>query len=767
MSKSSAGRTRVSANATPRPGGNPPLAPSRANARRVEKDLIEAERLMAAGQGVLADTLLRDALQHAPHAPDVRRLAAIGALMAGRPAEALDHAQAACAAAPHRAELAMLTGRAYKALNDLPHAVDAYRRAIRLQPRLADAHVSLGIALKACGDLDSAIASYRAALAINPRLAVAHAALGNALALQIASATGGGTRFDDESLQALRRAVELDPRSATAAHNLGVALAQTGQSEQAIKYFNTALALDTSREDSCVLLHATLSKLNYLETARQCCERWLALNTPTAGVTNRLVTTLLASSEFDAALAWAETAYTLAPDMPEVLHNLAAACQLCLDVPAALEYLRRAIEVAPGYRPSREVLLMSLNYVEEDPRVILRAHRTHAPLPPPTPVADPVPRGAARGGRLRIGYVSGDFRRHSVSYFMEPVFAAHDRSRFEVIAYHTAHASDEVTARLKARTTAWVDAADLSDDDFAARIRGDGIDVLVDLSGHTADGRLAVFARRPAPVQMSYLGYPTTTGSSAIDYRLSDGVIDPIGCDTWSTETVLRFERGMFCYRPDAEPEVGPPPLQRNGHITFGSFNSFAKLSAKTLSMWAGVLHAVPGSRLYLKARSLGSSIVRSRLLQRLAALGIGAERLVLNAWRADLHSHLDVYREVDIGLDTFPFNGATTTCESLWMGVPVVTLHGATHVSRMGASILRSAGLDGWTATSVDEFIDLAAQHAAQPEALARFRAGARVQLRASALMDSLAHTANLERLILAACEAPPRHHASAFAPV
>lgn len=726
---------------------------SRAQARKVQQNLDDAEQLLAREQEGLAAILLQEALGWAPQSADVHRLLAIAALMAGRASEALTHALAACAIAPQRADLAMLTGRAHKALNDLESAVRAYRCAIALAPRLAEAHVSLGIALKAGGDVDAAIAAYRAALAIDPQLAVAHSALGNALALQLTQARQPADgRLDEERLHALRRAVELDPRVAVTQHNLGAALIQQGRAEEALEHLNAALALDSTREESCILMHAALTKLKLLQGARECCERWLELNPPTAAVCSRLVTTLLALNEFDAALHRAEATRAMAPDMPEALHNLAMACQQSLEVPKAIEHLLRAIEVAPHYRPSREALMMSLCYVEEDPAVILQAHCTHAlkETPAPQHAHAMAPGPGEHHGRLRIGYVSGDLRRHSVAYFMEPLLAAHDRRRFEVTAYHTGEACDEVTERLKASTSAWVQADGLSDDEFVQRIRADGIDVLIDLSGHTADGRLAAFGQRPAPVQMTYLGYPTTTGMGAIDYRISDPVIDPVGSEGWSSETVMRCEHGMFCYRPDSAPDVGPLPALHNGYVTFGSFNNLAKVSDKTLAMWAAALYAVPGSRLCLKARALSSAEVRSRLLRRFAALGIGPERLVFNPWQADLHSHLDIYHQVDIGLDTFPYNGATTTCESLWMGVPVVTLCGATHVSRMGASIMRSAAMAGWVATSVPEFAALAAHHAARLDALVQLRAGLREQLRGSSLMNSSVHCAEFESVIL-----------------
>jgi predicted O-linked N-acetylglucosamine transferase (SPINDLY family) len=364
--------------------------------------------------------------------------------------------------------------------------------------------------------------------------------------------------------------------------------------------------------------------------------------------------------------------------------------------------------------------------------------------------------------KLRVGYLSGDFRRHSVAYFLESMWAAHDPDRVEVVAYHNTRHFDEMSERLKGYVSKWVPCKELSDEALVKRIRADGVDVLIDLSGLTSDGRAGVFAQRAAPVQVSYLGYPTTTGIPAMDFRISDAVIDPVGEEAHATEVVLRCARGMFCYRPDSDGDVGEPPHVRHGFVTFGSFNNLPKYSDQTLELWAAVLKAVPGSKLFLKTRALADEDLQRLLRERFAALGVGAERLLLNPWRPDLRSHLELYREVDIGLDTYPYNGATTTCEALWSGVPVVTLKGATHTSRMGASILRSLGHAEWVAADAQGFVELASSLARQPEVLAAFRAGARDEMRASALMDGAGHTRDFEDLLFQAwqqrCEAASR---------
>jgi predicted O-linked N-acetylglucosamine transferase (SPINDLY family) len=273
------------------------------------------------------------------------------------------------------------------------------------------------------------------------------------------------------------------------------------------------------------------------------------------------------------------------------------------------------------------------------------------------------------------------------------------------------------------------------------------VDILVELAGHTRDNRLLCLARRPAPVQVTYLGYPDTTGLDAIGYRVTDWNADPAGAEAWSSENLLRLPHSYFCFRaPQSAPEVAPPPALRNGYVTFGSFNNYAKVSPAALELWAGALRAVPGSRLYLKARALADTPTRERLLAALAALGVEPERVQLQHWTPRGEDHLAAYHRVDLALDTTPYNGATTTCEALWMGVPVLSLAGATHAGRMGLSILSAAGLADFAPASPEAFVDLSRRLAADPGQLPELRAGMRERLLRSPLMDEAGFARGLE---------------------
>jgi predicted O-linked N-acetylglucosamine transferase (SPINDLY family) len=348
-----------------------------------------------------------------------------------------------------------------------------------------------------------------------------------------------------------------------------------------------------------------------------------------------------------------------------------------------------------------------------------------------------------------VGYLSADFRQHSVAWFFESILENHDQQRFHVSCYHNTKVCDAVTERLMGRADAWVECATMTDSMLADRIRADEIDILVDLSGHTAGHRLSVLAMRPAPIQMTYLGYPTTTGLAAIDYRITDVAIDPLNEPNMNAEKPLRCTHSMFCYRPDIAPALQEAPVEATGVITFGSFNNGVKLSDKALALWAQVLSATPNSQLFVKTQGFSHESVRDQMRARFRAAGIEDERVRFSAWRSDKASHLELYREVDIALDTFPYNGATTTCEALWMGVPVISLKGATHVSRMGASILSAAGLAHWIATDAEQFVSIATALAADRASIAGFRRSARARLLTSPLMDAKQFTVDFENLL------------------
>jgi predicted O-linked N-acetylglucosamine transferase (SPINDLY family) len=384
----------------------------------------------------------------------------------------------------------------------------------------------------------------------------------------------------------------------------------------------------------------------------------------------------------------------------------------------------------------------------QDPGEHARAARVwgdlHAPSSPAA--APPVTLTAHPGQPLRVGYVSADFREHSVSYFFEPLLGAHDPARVSVTCYNNSAQSDAVTERL-ARHAHFVPIDGRSDTDVAAQIRSDGIHILVDLCGHTVGHRLPVFAHRAAPVQVTYLGYPGTTGVSAITHRLTDTCLDPTpDADAQYTERLVHLPRAFCCFKPpELTIEVSPLPAAANGFITFGSLNNYSKVSDLTLRVWGRVLRELPSSRMLLQSRVFGDAATRARIRARFERFNIDPTRVEL-VGALPLAEHLAVYHRIDIALDTLPWNGHTTTCLALHMGVPVLTLAGQPGSGRMGVSVLTNAGLADWIANDEEQYLALAVAWAREHAQLARLRAALRTRLASSALCDAVSFARDIE---------------------
>jgi predicted O-linked N-acetylglucosamine transferase (SPINDLY family) len=348
--------------------------------------------------------------------------------------------------------------------------------------------------------------------------------------------------------------------------------------------------------------------------------------------------------------------------------------------------------------------------------------------------------------RLRIGYISGDFRDHSVAFFIESVLERHNRKAFEVFCYYNFMHADSVTERLKARADHWRDVAALNDDDLVSLIRSDVIDILIDLSGHTAHNRLLALARKPAPVQVTWLGYLNTTGLDAMDYRITDAHASPEALfDDVHTEELIRLPGSQWCYRPHKDsPGIVPPPSIKSGFITFGAFTNLAKIGQPVIDLWSRLLEKMPESRLLIVGRGLGT--VGDDFLSRFARNGLAVERISLREF-GPFEEYLSLHDTVDIVLDTFPFTGGTTSCHALWMGVPIVTIVGDTPASRGGASILNTIGLGEFVAQTAQQYLDVAANLASNPGRLAELRATMRERMAASPLMDETRFTRHLEK--------------------
>lgn len=354
------------------------------------------------------------------------------------------------------------------------------------------------------------------------------------------------------------------------------------------------------------------------------------------------------------------------------------------------------------------------------------------------------------GSRIRVGYLSPDLLKHPVGYFVEPILTHHDREKFEIICYSDNASTDELTKRLRNLELTWYECSSWNDARLEEQIRSDELDILIDLCGHTAKNRAMLLARKSAPVQATYLGYPGKTERPANDWLIADHHLCPTDQQIDSHERIARLGNCFLCYQPQPDsPDVAPSPFEKNGFITFGSFNHLAKLTDSTIRLWSRVLDAVPDSRLVLKALPLADKETRDLTKQRFAACGIDAARIEPLPPTVPLSAFMAEYSRMDIALDTVPYNGGTTTCDALWMGVPVVTLPGGRFCSRMGASVLKTVGLDDFVAADADDYVRLATTLAANTQKLRTLRSSLRKQVQDSLLCNSEEFTRDFEEMI------------------
>lgn len=555
----------------------------------------------------------------------------------------------------------------------------------------------------------------------------------------------------EEAQELFRKVLEHDPRRPDVLYFLGYVATQAGRELEAIHYFEQAVDARPVDAEFRFVLGAALFNAGRFSDAEHCFRAAVRLQPDHADAVGNLWMTELELGREEEVRVKAERAMAEGGEGPYIDVNLATIYRTQGQIDAAIEMGRRVLKRAPHSADAFSNLLMTLNYSQSySPQALFAEHQkyaAHFARPYLAPLPDPSwPR------KLRIGYVSPDFRAHVVALFFEPILERHDRERFEIFCYYNHRAEDPFTARLRAAADHWLDCVHLTDAELAERIREDRIDILVDLAGHTGYNRLRVFAMKPAPIQATYLGYPNTTGLTAIDYRLTDARADPPGAaDKLSAEKLVRLPACFHSFRPlEDSPEVAPLPSAAAGHVTFGCFNNFAKLSDGFLDAAARVLAAVPGSRLILKGKPLGIPRIADRIRQRFLRAGVAADRLELVAWKKSPADHLAAYASVDIALDSFPYNGTTTTCEALWMGVPVVAFAGDRHAARVGVSLLHAVGLDELVAKDVDGYVATAVRLAADTAKLTEFRASLRDRVRRSPLRDEAALTAAIENSYL-----------------
>lgn len=725
-----------------------------------------------AGRLEEAEALYRQILGTQPEHADALHFLGVIAAQVGRHDAAVEWIRKAVALAPNNPDAHCNLGVAWRAIGRLDEAIPAYRRAIELKPDYPQAHNNLGTALAAQGRLDEATAAFRRAVELQPDYAEAFKNLGKAL--------GDCGRFD-EAIAAYRRALELKPDAPDALNALGIALKERGLNEEATAAFRRALELNPDDAEACNNLGGSLAEegrldeaiasfkraielrpgypqahnnLGYafrergqLDEAVAACRRAVELSPDFPEAHDNLGAALLRQGRLDEAIAACRRALELQPDFPEAHNNLGGALLRQGQPDEAIAEYRHAHECAPDFVSAHSNLVFSLQlHPGHDERTIAeeleRWNRRFSD--PVKQFSRPHTNDRSPERRLRVGYVSADFRDHPVGRHVLPLFESHDRERVEILCYSGGLRPDWMTERLRAQAGVWRSSVGVPDAKLAEMIRNDGVDILVDLAMHSAGSRLPVFAWEPAPVQVTWLGYPGSTGLRSIGYRLTDAQMEPLGkASAWSSEEPVRLPDCWCCYQQVGEtPEVNALPALLAGGVTFGSLNNFAKVHEGVLSLWARVLEAMKGSRLLMFCPE---GRTRDRIRAFFGARGIAAERVELVGALPRLE-YLRQYQRIDIGLDPFPFNGMTTTCDALWMGAPVLTLLGEMPASRVGLSLLSSVGLPELAAHSEEDYLRMAIELAGNLPRLADLRATLRGRMQASALMDAPRFARNVE---------------------
>jgi predicted O-linked N-acetylglucosamine transferase (SPINDLY family) len=750
-------------------------------------------------------------LDAAPEHPLAHAL--LGSLLgaSGRLDAALEHLQTAVRLDPSAAALRSDLGNVLRALDRMQEAEAAYRDAISIDPEFPGAHRNLGDLLRHLGRADDAIESlakaasltpddadaqfmladmlsqrgryeeacrgYQAGLSIAPQVAAAHNNLG---------ATLRHLSRRQEALASFESALRLDPEYTEAHVNLADMMESEGSLDKAIEHYRAAASQPAHRIRCQRNLGRLLLAEGRNDEALQCCREVLTLEPESASSHFELGNALMACGHIDEAMErfaratkldptdarghvnlgfalrsggrFEESARSfrqalkIDPELVEAHNNLGVVLQMQGELEPAMKAFERALMFAPSELYIQSNYLTCLNYQHEAvPEKVFEQHRRWAEL---VQGADWTKSAVDEGQldserRLRIGYVSADLRYHSVAFFITPIIERHDREKFEITCYANVATPDAETQRIRELSDHWRDITSMSNAEAADLIRFDGIDILVDLSGHTLGNRLPVFARKPAPVQVTYVGYPNTTGLDTVDYRLTDVMTDPPGWgEHLHSEELIRFDDGFLCFQPlQSCPDIREVAASdRSDGFVFGSFNELLKVTAPTVIAWCDILERVAGSQLTIKGTTLEDEGTRQRVRDRFSERGIDPARLRLIGRTATLEEHLELYNGIDVALDTFPYNGTTTTCEALWMGVPVVTQCGRSHASRVGLSLLTQVGLDDLVTDNAEDYVERAVGLADDHGRRRQLRGELRDRMRDSSLMDAERFTRKLE---------------------
>jgi protein O-GlcNAc transferase len=709
------------------------LTANRAN--DVEAVLQEGRLGFQAGRLVDALASFDQAAEHHPHGASC---AGVACQALGRLEEAEAWHRRAAGLACDDAFVLCNFGAFLAARGNLDEAVTVLRRAFQAAPGDGEIATNLAGALRGLGQRDEAYAVAREAVKLAPGLAQAHNNLANVL-------------LDRGNLTAARHcygeALHRDRRLTAAWCGLGDALVRQGQVAEAVfPYREVVRQRPGDAEGHCRLAQSLLDSGQRAE-AGTVAHAGVRLDPTDALARNTLGNTLVESGELDAAIIEYQAALMGRPGWSVPRYNLGICWQRQGRLAEARSAFQAALADSPADALAAATYAGSLFYdPKADAETLLREHRRWADLHAPAVPTAPPGNTPDPERRLRVGYLSPDFRAHAAAFFLQPILANHDVEQVEAICYAEVTAPDARTAELRSLTRGWHSTVGLSDLELAERIRRDGIDVLVDVGGLLAGGRLRTLAYRPAPVQVSYLGYPGTTGLSAVGYRLTDGIADPSGVEEGYSEELVRLPGCFCCYQPPLPLAIDPvPPSRRSGFVTFGSLHKLEKLNSRVLDLWCELLRDLPIARLLLARHHLRGGTAdywRGEFRQR----GIAPDRLIIEAPAPVEMGHLRLYDRIDVALDCFPWGGHTTACEALWMGVPTVTLLGERYAGRMVASVLRAMEMSDWIAESGAEYRRIALALARDEGHRADLRITLRDRLLASPLCNGKAFTRGLE---------------------
>lgn len=691
--------------------------------------LSHALELQRQGQLREAEAVYGAILRELPGEPDVLYQRGVLLLLQGRYAEAQMDFERVLARQPVRISALSNLGYVLQVQAHYGAALGCYERALSLQPGLVELWNNRGLVLKALGRIAEALKSYEQALARRPGFAEAHYNRGLALQSQ--------EKLED-ALASFEQAIRYKPDYAEAFSDRGAVLRALGRFAEARVSCQRAVALAPAYAVAHNNLGVILQDMGFPTAALASYARAVQLDSRYVDAHYNMGNCLMSQRDFKRALTAYDRALTLDPTRAETLNNRGNALKDLYRIEESQQCYERALAIKPEYAEAFSNKLLGLLYRSSlAPGMIHLEHlqfgeRFGAPLRPLWP-RHQNSRDPER--RLKVGYVSGDLRNHSVAYFLEGILARHDQGEVEVYAYSNALQEDTVTVRFRGYVNHWRGVNGWTDERLARQILDDGIDVLVDLSGHTAGNRLLTFARKPAPVQATYLGYAATTGLRAIDWRLTHADVDPAGYEAYYSEQLYRLPGSLWCYRPS--PELGEgaaePPLIKQGYVTFGSMNNLAKVSPETITVWARILHALPDARLVMTSVPAGGAAAVSA---RFAEQGLAPERLKMHD-KLSPADYRAMMREIDLALDPFPYNGTTTTCDTLWQGIPVVTLTGASGVSRSGYALLKAVGLEELACQDETDYVRLAVALASDAPRLRTLRAGMRARIESSPLRD------------------------------